>query len=63
MRLGFPVMRMIERWAAASPRGRKLKALIPGGSSCPALTAAECEGAAMDYDSMAARKTMLGSAG
>ena len=27
------------------------------------LTAAECEGANMDYDSMAQRKTMLGSGG
>jgi NADH-quinone oxidoreductase subunit F len=43
--------------------GKKLKAFIPGGSSCPVLTAAECEGATMDYDSMAARKSMLGSGG
>jgi NADH-quinone oxidoreductase subunit F len=40
-----------------------LKAFIPGGSSCPVLTAAEVEGATMDYDSMASRKSMLGSGG
>ncbi|MGD0497399.1 MAG: NADH-quinone oxidoreductase subunit NuoF [Bryobacteraceae bacterium] len=63
LRLGFPVMQMIEEVGGGIPGGRKLKAFIPGGSSCPVLTAAECEGAAMDYDSMAARKTMLGSGG
>jgi NADH-quinone oxidoreductase subunit F len=63
LRLGFPVMQMIEEVGGGIPGGRKLKAFIPGGSSCPVLTAAECEGASMDYDSMAARKTMLGSGG
>jgi NADH-quinone oxidoreductase subunit F len=63
LRLGFPVMTMIEEVGGGVRKGRKLKAMIPGGSSCPVLTAAECEGATMDYDSMAARKTMLGSGG
>jgi NADH-quinone oxidoreductase subunit F len=40
-----------------------LKAFIPGGSSCPVLTAKECEGLTMDYDAMAKRGTMLGSGG
>src|SRR5579872_1640896 len=51
--LGFPVMKMIEEVGGGMPNGKKLKAFIPGGSSCPVLTAAECEGATMDYDSMA----------
>src|SRR5512138_1879103 len=63
LRLGFPVMQMINEVGGGIPGGRKLKAMIPGGSSCPVLTAAECEGATMDYDSMTARKTMLGSGG
>ena len=63
LRMGFPVMKMIEEVGGGVRKGRKLKALIPGGSSCPVLTAAECEGATMDYDSMASRKTMLGSGG
>jgi NADH-quinone oxidoreductase subunit F len=63
LRLGFPVMRMIEEVGGGIRGGRKLKAMIPGGSSCPVLTAAECEGATMDYDCMAQRKTMLGSGG
>jgi NADH-quinone oxidoreductase subunit F len=63
LRLGFPVKQMIEEVGGGIRNGKKLKAFIPGGSSCPVLTAAECEGAAMDYDSMAQRKTMLGSGG
>ena len=61
--LGFPVMKMIEEVGGGMRNGKKLKAFIPGGSSCPILTAAECEGATMDYDSMAQRKSMLGSGG
>ncbi|MBV9505163.1 MAG: NADH-quinone oxidoreductase subunit NuoF [Acidobacteriia bacterium] len=63
LRLGFPVMQMIEEVGGGMRNGKKLKAFIPGGSSCPLLNAAECEGATMDYDSMAARKSMLGSGG
>lgn len=61
--LGFPVMKMIHEVGGGIRHGKKLKAFIPGGSSCPVLTAAECEGATMDYDSMASRKSMLGSGG
>ncbi len=63
LKLGFPVKQMIEEVGGGIRNGKKLKAFIPGGSSCPVLTAAELEGANMDYDSMAARKTMLGSGG
>ncbi|MGA3241236.1 MAG: NADH-quinone oxidoreductase subunit NuoF [Bryobacteraceae bacterium] len=63
LRLGFPVKQMIEEVGGGMRNGRKFKAFIPGGSSCPVLTAEECEGATMDYDSMAARKSMLGSGG
>ena len=45
LRLGFPVKQMIEEVGGGIRGGRKLKAFIPGGSSCPVLTAAECEGA------------------
>ncbi len=63
LKLGFPVKQMIEEVGGGMRNGKKLKAFIPGGSSCPVLTAAEVEGATMDYDSMAQRKTMLGSGG
>jgi len=42
--------------------GRKLKAVIPGGSSCPLLSAEEID-VAMDYDSVAKIGSMLGSGG
>src|SRR6266481_563118 len=61
--LGFPVDKMINEVGGGMRGGRKMKAFIPGGSSCPVLTAAECEGLTMDYDAMAKKKTMLGSGG
>src|SRR5436190_16816068 len=63
LKLGFPVKQMIDEVGGGIRNGKKLKAFIPGGSSCPVLTAAELEGATMDYDSMTQRKTMLGSGG
>ena len=42
--------------------GKRLKAVVPGGSSCPILTAEECD-IAMDFDSLAKAKSMLGSGG
>ena len=42
--------------------GRKLKAVIPGGSSVPILTADKVD-VRMDYDSVAKAGSMLGSAG
>ena len=61
--VGFPVDRMINEVGGGIRGGKKLKAFIPGGSSCPVLTAAECEGLTMDHDAMAKKKTMLGSGG
>ena len=42
---------------------RTLKAVIPGGSSAAVLTPEECAGLTMDFDSLAAKGTLLGSAG
>ena len=41
----------------------KLKAVIPGGSSVPVLTAAECVGVLLDYESLLKAGSMLGSGG
>src|ERR1700735_924789 len=60
--LGFNLKRMIEEVAGGMRDGKKLKAVIPGGSSCPILTAEECD-LAMDFDTLAAAKSMLGSGG
>jgi NADH-quinone oxidoreductase subunit F len=42
---------------------RPLKAVIPGGSSVPVMRAEDMADVRMDYDSLAAKKSMLGSAG
>jgi NADH-quinone oxidoreductase subunit F len=60
--MGFNLMRMIEEVGGGMRNGKKLKAVVPGGSSCPILKADECD-IAMDYDSLAKVKSMLGSGG
>ena len=60
--LGFPLRRLIEEVAGGILNGKKLKAVIPGGSSCPLLSADEID-VAMDYDSVAKIGSMLGSGG
>ena len=41
--MGFPLMRMINEVGGGIRGGKKLKAVIPGGSSCPVLKAEECD--------------------
>lgn len=58
--MGFNLLRMINEVAGGVRGGRKLKAVIPGGSSCPVLRADECD-LAMDFDCLARAGSMLGS--
>src|ERR1700687_9580 len=60
--LGFPMMKAIYEVAGGIPGGKKLKAVVPGGSSCPILRAEECD-IPMDYDTLAKVGSMLGSGG
>jgi len=60
--LGFPLRKLIEDVAGGMRDGKKLKAVIPGGSSCPLLSADEID-VPMDYDSVAKIGSMLGSGG
>jgi NADH-quinone oxidoreductase subunit F len=60
--LGFNLLRMINEVCGGLRNGKKLKAVIPGGSSSPVLKAEECD-TPMDFDSMAKLKTMAGSGG
>ncbi|GIW21639.1 MAG: NADH-quinone oxidoreductase subunit F [Candidatus Sericytochromatia bacterium] len=59
--MGIPLLEFIEKYAGGVRNGKRLKAVIPGGSSTPILTAKECETVTLDYESMMAHKTMLGS--
>ena len=60
--MGFNLLRMIEEVGGGVRGGKQLKAVIPGGSSCPVLKADECD-LAMDFDTLAKAKSMLGSGG
>ena len=60
--MGFNLMRLINEIGGGVRNGKKLKAVIPGGSSCPVLTADECD-LALDFETVAAAKSMLGSGG
>ena len=60
--LGMNMKKFIYEMAGGIPNGKKLKAVIPGGSSCPLLAADEID-LPMDYDSVAKAGSMLGSGG
>jgi len=60
--LGMNMKKFIYEMAGGIPGGKKLKAVIPGGSSCPILNANEID-IPMDYDSVAKAGSMLGSGG
>lgn len=58
--LGTTLREIIYEHAGGIRDDKKLKAVIPGGSSAPVLKAEEID-VKMDYNSLAAIKTMLGS--
>ena len=60
--LGMNMKKFIYEMAGGIPGGKKLKAVIPGGSSCPIMSADEID-IPMDYDSVAKAGSMLGSGG
>jgi NADH-quinone oxidoreductase subunit F len=62
MPMGFPLLRLIDEVCGGVRNGKKLKAVIPGGSSTPILRADECD-VGLDFDSLAKLKTMAGSGG
>ncbi len=61
--LGAPILEVIDKVAGGLREGRKLKGVIPGGSSTPVLTPEEAQTVTLDYESMAAHGTMFGSGG
>ncbi len=60
--VGTPLRRIIDEWAGGPAEGQTIKAVCPGGLSAPFLTPDELD-VAMDYESLALAKSMLGSAG
>ncbi|MBA3889177.1 MAG: NADH-quinone oxidoreductase subunit NuoF [Gemmatimonadaceae bacterium] len=63
MVMGFPFGEFLHEVCGGALPGRKLRAIIPGGSSVPIQTLDEAEGSLMDYEGMIAGGSMLGSAG
>jgi NADH-quinone oxidoreductase subunit F len=61
--MGFPMKELIYELAGGLRPGRSLKAVIPGGSSVPIMTREEAETALCDYEGIAEKGSMLGSAG
>jgi len=60
--LGVPLTELLYDVCGGIWKGRKLKGVIPGGSSVPILTANEID-VRMDFDSLAQKGSLLGSAG
>jgi NADH-quinone oxidoreductase subunit F len=60
--LGAPFQTLLD-CCGGMRDGRKLKAVIPGGSSAPILTAKESMEMTLDYESIASKGSMLGSGG
>jgi len=58
---GVNLWDFIEKSTGGVTGGRALKAVIPGGSSSPILTAEEARRTNLDYESLAAAGSMLGS--
>ena len=61
--MGTPMTDLIFDMCGGMRPGRTLKAVIPGGSSVPILTAKEIEGCLLDYEGVVEKGSMLGSGG
>lgn len=59
--LGYKLIDLINIECNGLRTNKQLKAVIPGGSSAPILTALEAEKATLDYECMATMGSMLGS--
>ncbi|HKJ30553.1 MAG TPA: NADH-quinone oxidoreductase subunit NuoF [Balneolales bacterium] len=60
---GMPVMTLINEVAGGVSNGKKVKAIVPGGSSTPILRADQLEGLTMDAESLREAGSMMGTAG
>jgi NADH-quinone oxidoreductase subunit F len=60
--MGTPMRELIYEHCGGMRDGRELKAIVPGGSSVPVLSADQVD-VSLDFDSVAKAGSMLGSAG
>jgi len=61
--MGTPMRTLIYDMCGGMLPGRTLKAVIPGGSSVPIMTAEEADRCLLDYEGVVEQGSMLGSAG
>lgn len=61
--MGYPLKRFLEEDCGGPHEGRRLKGVIPGGSSVPILHWDEIEEVQLDYESIQAAGSLLGSGG
>ena len=61
--MGYNLKKMIYDVGGGIRGGRKLKAVVPGGSSTPVLLPEEIENLGMDFDQVGKAGSMLGSGG
>ena len=59
--LGIPFKELLEDVCGGMKDGRALKAVIPGGSSCPVMPASAILPATMDYDALRKAGSSLGT--
>lgn len=60
--LGFPLSKLIHEVCGGIKDGKKLKAVIPGGSSVPIMSADEAEACDLCYEGVVEQGSMLGCA-
>lgn len=63
MPTGVALLEIIHKYAGGVPGNKRIKAVIPGGSSTPILRGDQLEGVCMDADSMKAAGSAVGTAG
>jgi len=61
--MGVPWTALLDDLAGGPGRGKPFKAIYPGGSSTPLLTAEEASGSIIDFESAVEMGTFLGSGG
>ena len=63
LEMGYPFKKFLDEDCGGVAGGKKLKGVIPGGGSMPVLRPDELEGVNLDYESVQAAGSLLGSGG
>jgi NADH-quinone oxidoreductase subunit F len=63
LEMGYPLRKFLEEDCGGVPDGRSIKGVIPGGGSMPVLRPDEIDKVNLDYESVQAAGSLLGSGG